>query len=64
MVENNHKIKGGKKKMETRQVMIQEFVETCPKCGKEVSGTSKKAVEHNFKVHLLSCPSNKENEKK
>lgn len=49
--------------MEQREITMKQFIENCPKCGKEIRGGSQSAVAHNLKVHLMACPSNKENAK-
>jgi len=55
--------KGGKKKMEEREITMKQYVETCEVCGKEVSGTSPASASHNLRVHMMTHPSNKSNEK-
>lgn len=31
------------------------FKQTCPRCSKEIKGTSRKQLRHTFEMHLLYC---------
>lgn len=36
---------------------------TCPRCYKEITGTSDKMVKHNYEMHLMYCKENKRRKK-
>ena len=49
------------KKIKQREenIVVKKFYINCPKCDKEITGTSAGQVDWNLKIHLEICKGNK-----
>ena len=63
-MEKHNTIKKGEDKTKYREVLRKVYFEICPKCKKEIKGSSPASAKNNLKIHLLTQHYSKQQDEK